>query len=301
LLYFSIFVLAKNIIFALTKGVLVNWEKDINQDDKQVQSELIAFGKIPKHIAVIMDGNGRWAVDKGFSRTQGHREGIESVRDIVKVSSQLGIKYLTLYAFSIENWKRPTTEVNILMNLLEHFLKIEIEELHKNNVRLKTIGKISSLPKVVQKLLNNSCEKTKDNAGLTLTLALSYSGRWDIIRAVQMIALDVRRGTISPEDIEDEIFASYLNTKDIPDPDLLIRTSGEMRLSNFLLWEMAYSEIYITDKYWPEFRRIDLYEALINYMQRERRFGKTSAQVTNENTKDVNLSYLKRVLNAIKS
>ncbi len=279
----------------------MNWEKDINQEDKKVQSDLIALGKMPNHIAVIMDGNGRWAIDKGFSRTQGHREGIESVREIVKTSSQLGIKYLTLYAFSIENWKRPTTEVNVLMSLLEHYLKAEIEELHRNNVRLKTIGKISSLPKVVQKLLNNSCEKTKANTGLTLTLALSYSGRWDIIRAVQMIALDIRRGTVSPEDIEDTVFASYLNTKDLPDPDLLIRTSGEMRLSNFLLWEMAYSEIYITDKYWPEFRRLDLYEALVDYMQRERRYGKTSAQVTNDNTKDMNLSYLKRVLNAIKS
>lgn len=279
----------------------MSWEKEIGQDDKQVQSELIALGKMPNHIAVIMDGNGRWATERGYSRTQGHREGIESVRDIVKSSSQLGIKYLTLYAFSIENWKRPTTEVNVLMSLLEHFLKQEIEELHRNNVRLKTIGKISSLPKVVQKLLNNSCEKTKNNNGLTLTLALSYSGRWDILRAVQMIALDVRRGTISPEDLDDEKFASYLNTNELPDPDLLIRTSGEMRLSNFLLWEMAYSEIYITDKFWPEFRRNDLYEALVNYMQRERRFGKISAQVKNENSKDVNLSYLKRVLNAIKS
>lgn len=279
----------------------MSWEKEIGQDDKRVQSELISLGKMPNHIAVIMDGNGRWATERGYSRTQGHREGIESVRDIVKSSSQLGIKYLTLYAFSIENWKRPTTEVNVLMSLLEHFLKQEIEELHRNNVRLKTIGKISSLPKVVQKLLNNSCEKTKNNNGLTLTLALSYSGRWDILRAVQMIALDVRRGTISPEDLDDEKFASYLNTNELPDPDLLIRTSGEMRLSNFLLWEMAYSEIYITDKFWPEFRRNDLYEALVNYMQRERRFGKISAQVKNENSKDVNLSYLKRVLNAIKS
>lgn len=279
----------------------MSWEKEIGQEDKRVQSDLIALGKMPNHIAVIMDGNGRWATERGFSRTQGHREGIESVREIVKSSSQLGVKYLTLYAFSIENWKRPTTEVNVLMSLLEHFLKQEIEELHRNNVRLKTIGKISSLPKVVQKLLNNSCEKTKNNNGLTLTLALSYSGRWDILRAVQMIALDVRRGAISPEDLDDEKFASYLNTNELPDPDLLIRTSGEMRLSNFLLWEMAYSEIYITDKFWPEFRRNDLYEALVNYMQRERRFGKISAQVKNENSKDVNLSYLKRVLNAIKS
>ncbi len=280
----------------------MDWQLELEDEDRKIQDELISLGKLPKHVAVIMDGNGRWAVEKGFSRTQGHREGIESVRDIVKVSSQLGVKNLTLYAFSIENWKRPTTEVNVLMTLLESFLKSEIEELHQNNVKLTAIGKISSLPKVVQRLLHNSYEKTKNNDGLTLTLALSYSGRWDIIQAVQMIALDIRRGTISPEDIDEEKFSSYLNTKDFPDPDLLIRTSGEMRLSNFLLWEMAYSEIYITEKYWPEFRRNDFYEAIINYTQRERRFGKISAQINeDEKPKNTSLSYLKRVLNAIKS
>jgi undecaprenyl diphosphate synthase len=280
----------------------VDWINELNDDDKIVRDQLIDLGKMPKHVAIIMDGNGRWATTRGFSRSKGHTQGIETVRDIVKTASQLNVEYLTLYAFSIENWKRPAAEVNILMVLLEKYLQAEIDELHKNNVRLKTIGKTSSLPKSVQNLLHNSIEKTKNNKGLTLTLALSYSGRWDIVRSVQMIALDVRRGNISPEDIDEEKFASYLNTADMPDPDLLIRTSGEMRLSNFLLWEMAYSEIYITDKFWPEFKKADFYEALLSFVTRERRFGKTSAQISNEdNNSNVNLSYLKRVINAIKS
>ena len=260
----------------------------------KIQEKIVKEGKIPRHLAVIMDGNGRWAIERGKSRTAGHEEGIESVRDIVKASSQLGIKYLTLYSFSIENWKRPATEVGILMKLLEHYLKKELDELHENNVKLMAIGKVNSLPKVVQKLLHNAYENTKNNTGLHLTLALSYSGRWDIVRAVQMIALDIRRGKVSPEDINDELFSNYLQTKDIPDPDLLIRTSGEMRLSNFLLWEMAYGEIMISDKYWPEFRRDDLYISIEEYSNRERRFGKTSAQLL---TKD---PYIKRVFNAFK-
>ena len=277
----------------------MNWFESNDFDDQSRQKELLTYGALPKHVSVIMDGNGRWATERNYSRTEGHREGIESVRDIVKASSQLGVKYLTLYAFSIENWKRPAPEVNVLMKLLEHFLKAELKELHENNVRMLHIGKINSLPKVIQKNLRQSIETTKDNTGLTLTLALSYSGRWDIVRAVQMIGLDVRRGKVSPEDINEDFFSSYLQTNKIPEPDLLIRTSGEQRLSNFLLWEMAYGEIYITDKYWPEFRRNDLYEALYDYMSRERRFGKTSAQiVTKENQKE---SYLQRVVNAIKS
>lgn len=278
----------------------MTWLNEISDNDLQIQNELTGQSKLPQHIAVIMDGNGRWAVERGRSRTAGHQEGINSVRDIVKAASQLGVKYLTLYAFSIENWKRPSTEVNILMNLLEHYLKSEIEELHKNKVRILTIGKMSSLPKVIQKLLINSIEKTKDNDGLTLTLALSYSGRWDIVRAVQMIALDVRRGKVSPEDLSEELFTNYLQTHNVPDPDLLIRTSGEMRLSNFLLWEMAYGEMYITNKFWPEFRRNDLYEALFNYVNRERRFGRTSAQLASETDNSKN-SYIKRVINAIKN
>jgi len=280
--------------------IFVNWLSEQSNDDKHKQASVIESGKLPKHLAVIMDGNGRWAIERNLSRTAGHQEGIESVRDIVKASAQLGIQYLTLYAFSIENWKRPISEVSILMKLLEHFLKVELDELHKNNVRIYTIGKINSLPKTVQNLLHKSMETTKDNTGLTLTLALSYSGRWDIVRAVQMLSLDVRRGKISPEDINEEMFSSYLQTNKLPDPDLLIRTSGEMRLSNYLLWELAYSEIYITDKFWPEFRRNDLYESLFDYMTRERRFGKTSAQVTGEKNTD-STSYFHRVLNAIKN
>jgi undecaprenyl diphosphate synthase len=278
----------------------VNWNTEQTNEDKMVQDKLIEVGNFPRHIAIIMDGNGRWATERGFSRTAGHQEGIESVRDIVKACSQLGIKYLTLYAFSIENWKRPSTEVGILMKLLEHYLKQEIEDLNKNKVKLQAIGKISSLPKVIQKLLHNGYELTKENEGLTLTLALSYSGRWDIVRAVQMISLDVRRGKVSPEDINEELFSSYLQTANMPDPDYLIRSSGELRLSNFLLWEMAYGEIYVTNKYWPEFRRQDLYSALFDYSKRERRFGKTSAQIASDDNSKQQNSYLQMVVNVFK-
>ena len=251
----------------------MNWINEQSTDDKEIQSQLKSLGKLPKHIAVIMDGNGRWAVEKGLSRTEGHREGIESVRDIVKASSQMGIEYITLYAFSIENWKRPASEVSILMKLLEYFLKAELNDLHKNNVRIFTIGKTNSLPKTIQKLLYDAMELTKENTGLTLTLALSYSGRWDIVRAVQMIALDVRRGKVSPEDISDELFSSYLQTSNLPDPDLLIRTSGEIRVSNFLLWQIAYAEMFFTKTMWPDFTSDELDEIIKNFKQRERRFG----------------------------
>lgn len=285
----------------LQSGEALDWNIEIGSEDKFIQEEILNSGKIPRHIAIIMDGNGRWALQRNLSRTAGHREGIESVRDIVKASSQLGVKYLTLYAFSIENWKRPINEVRVLMNLLEHFLKVELDELHQNNVRVKAIGKLNSLPKSVQKLLRRSIEVTAENTGLTLTLALSYSGRWDILRAVQIIAFDVKRGKVSPEDLTAEKFASYLQTKELPDPDLLIRTSGEMRLSNFLLWELAYSEIFVTKKYWPEFRRNDLYEAISDYIKRERRFGKTSAQVASEVQESKNDTYIQKVINAFKS
>lgn len=275
------------------------WNEEILQEDKLIQEEIKAKGKMPAHIAIIMDGNGRWALEKNKNRIEGHKVGTESVRDIVKASSQLGIQYLTLYAFSIENWKRPISEVTGLMNILEIYLKKEINELHENNVKLHSIGKLSSLPKPVQKLLLHGIELTKDNTGLNLTLALSYSGRWDIVRSVQMIALDVRRGKVSPEDITDALFSSYLQTNQMPDPDFLIRTSGEMRLSNFLLWEMAYGEIYISNKYWPDFRRTDLYQAITDFLTRERRFGKTSAQVSQDSLQDSN-SYLQRVVNAFK-
>jgi len=276
----------------------LNWLDQINPDDKKIQSELKSFGKLPKHIAIIMDGNGRWAKNKLIPRLSGHKEGLESVRDIVKASSQLGIKYLTLYAFSIENWNRPTKEVNGLMKLLETFISSEINELHNNNVKLNSIGKLSSLPKEVNRILHNAMEKTKHNDGLVLTLSLSYGSRWDIVRSVQMIALDVRRGKLSPEDISEDLFSSYLQTSDLPDPDLMVRTSGEMRISNFLLWEMAYGEIFISDVLWPQFRRLHYYQAIFNYLNRERRFGKISEQLEEKDSN--NNSYLQRVLNAVK-
>lgn len=263
------------------------WSEQQSEDDKSQCDELIAGGRLPRHCAIIMDGNGRWAQERSKQRVAGHEEGIESVRDIVKASSQLGVKYLTLYAFSMENWKRPRQEVNVLMLLLERYLRQEISELHENNVRLNAIGKLNALPKRVFNILHEAMEKTKDNDGLVLTLALSYSGRWDINRAVQLIAHDVRRGKLSPEDITEERFASYLQTTNLPDPDLVIRSSGEMRLSNFLLWETAYSEIYVTECMWPDFRREQYYTAIRDYMSRERRFGKTSAQVKNEPTQSV--------------
>lgn len=276
------------------------WSKDIDQEQKEIQKELTGSNKLPKHVAIIMDGNGRWAVSKGLPRIAGHKEGINRVKEIVRTASNLGIEYLTLYAFSIENWNRPSTEVGGLMKLLEYYLRKELDEMHENQVRLKTIGKLSSLPKVVQDVLHNAMNKTKDNNGMTLTLALSYSGRWDIVRSVQMIALDVRRGKVSPEDINDELFSSYLQTCEVPDPDFMIRTSGEIRLSNFLLWEMAYGEFYISDKFWPQFRENDLYEALYNYINRERRFGKTSLQLADKDKEKSKDSYIKRVVNAFK-
>lgn len=278
----------------------MNWISEIKENDKIKQDDLLVTGKMPKHLAVIMDGNGRWAVERNMLRIEGHKEGLESVRDMVKAASQLGIKYLTLYAFSIENWKRPITEVTGLMKLLEKYLRNELDELHKNNVRVYTIGKQSSLPKVVQTLLNEAAAKTKDNDGLTLTLALSYSGRWDIVRAVQMIGLDIRRGRVSPEDITEDLFTSYLQTSNLPPADFLIRTSGEMRLSNFLLWEMAYGEIYVSKKYWPEFRRNDLYEALYDFVNRERRYGKTSKQIKTEDTDKNENSLMEQIINALK-
>ncbi len=276
---------------------MVDWIKEQSGGDKRIQSELRAAGGLPAHIAFIMDGNGRWAQEQGKARVAGHREGIESVRDIVKAASQLGLKNVTLYAFSMENWRRPQAEVNVLMDLLSRYLRSEKKELHANNVRLRAIGKLNALPKKVQRQLFESIETMKDNTGLTLTLALSYSGRWDIVRAIQTIALDVRRGKVSPEDITEESVSSYLLTNSLPEPDLMIRTSGEMRLSNFLLWESAYAEIYITDKFWPEFRRNELYEALRDYQNRERRFGKTSQQIADESRDQ---SFVQRLLGSIK-
>ncbi len=273
----------------------MKWIDNIHINDLEIQNDLKAYSNLPRHIAIIMDGNGRWALTKNIPRLLGHKEGIESVKEIVRTSSNIGIKYLTLYAFSIENWNRPDDEVNGLMKLLDTFMRSEIDELHKNNVKIHLIGKISSLPKFAQDTLFMATKKTEKNDGLNLVLALSYGARWDIVRAVQLISMDVRRGKLSPEDITEEKFPKYLSTNEIPDPDLLIRTSGEFRISNFLLWELAYSEIYITEKLWPKFRKNDLYEALYNFLKRERRFGKTSEQIKNSE------SYFKKVVNAIKN
>ena len=246
-----------------------------------------------------MDGNGRWAKERRMPRIEGHRSGVRSVKDIVEACGQLGISYLTLYAFSTENWKRPKSEVVLLMGLLLHYLKSELKELDENNVRLNAIGQLNALPKNVARQLHESIDNLSDNTGLTLTLALSYSGRWDILRAVQTLALDVRGGTLSPEDITEEKFRPYLNTNDIPDPDLMIRTSGEMRLSNFLLWEMAYAEIYVAPVFWPQFRRDQLYEAIRNYLRRERRFGKISEQLLDAKEANDKGSYVRKVLDIL--
>jgi undecaprenyl diphosphate synthase len=235
---------------------------------------LIDLNNLPQHIAVIMDGNGRWARRQGARRIFGHRNAIEAVRQTAEASAELGIKYLTLYAFSTENWKRPKAEISGLMELLVSTIKNETSTLTKNNIRLSSIGDIAALPKSCQRELQESKELTKDNDGLNLILALSYSGRWEIVEAVKDLLKDVKKGILDPEDITNERFSDYLCTKNIPDPELLIRTSGELRISNFLLWQIAYTELYITDILWPDFRKENLYEAIVAYQKRERRFGK---------------------------
>lgn len=247
--------------------------------DKKVQDQLKERGEIPQHIAIIMDGNGRWAQDKKQPRTFGHRQGVHSVRDIVESCGQIGVKYLTLYTFSTENWRRPKTEVAILMKLLIRSLRSETDKLHENNVRLMAIGDMSSMPPQVLNELNEAIEKTRNNKTMTLVLALSYSGRWDILNAVKNITSDVKTGKLSKAEIDEKTFSSYLVTNDIPDPDLLIRTGGDYRISNFLLWESAYTEFYFDKTFWPEFRRQQLYDAIREYQNRERRFGMTTKQI----------------------
>lgn len=247
-----------------------------NDSDKESQTMLIEQGQIPEHIAIIMDGNGRWAKSRGNVRSQGHKAGVDSVRDITEACAQIGVKYLTLYAFSTENWGRPKMEVNALMRLLARSLRKEAENLDENNIKLETIGQIDRFPERCQRELSEAIELTEDNNRLHLCLALSYSGRWDITEAVKKLAYRVKEGDIDPEDINDEMISAHLSTADIPDPELIIRTSGEYRLSNFLLWQLAYSELYITETYWPDFRRDELYKAIRSFQQRDRRFGKVS-------------------------
>jgi undecaprenyl diphosphate synthase len=236
--------------------------------------ENIDPGNLPEHIAVIMDGNGRWAKGKGAARIFGHKNAVEAVRQVTEGSAELGVKYLTLYAFSTENWARPKEEVDALMELLVNTLKKEIGTLHENKVKLQTIGEITNLPPNCQANLKEAIEATRNNTGMTLIIALSYSGRWELVKAMKKIAQEVKKGILDPEKISESLVSGYLETSGIPDPELLIRTSGELRVSNFLLWQIAYTEIFITQTLWPDFRKEDLYEAICAYQKRERRFGK---------------------------
>lgn len=233
--------------------------------------------KLPKHIAVIMDGNGRWAKQRGKERMFGHENGIQSVRDVVEASAELGIQYLTFYAFSTENWERPKIEVETLMELLVSAIHNETPKLHENNVRLGAIGDLQSLPEHCQKELQEAIDITRNNTGLTVIVALSYSSRWEITDAIKKIARDVKANLLDPEKICKKTLSNYLQTQAYPDPDLLIRTSGELRVSNFLLWQIAYAELYFTPVLWPDFRKKHLYQAIIDYQRRDRRFGKTCA------------------------
>jgi undecaprenyl diphosphate synthase len=239
----------------------------------------IDLSRLPKHVAIIMDGNGRWAKGKGKLRVFGHHNGVLSVRDVVEGAGELGVKYLTLYTFSAENWNRPSFEVTAIMELLVSTINKEIKQLMKNNVRLNAIGDLKQLPGKCNRELVGAIEKTSGNTGLVLTLALSYSSRRELMQAAKGIAEQVKAGTLNPEDITEDVFAQNLYTHNMPDPELLIRTSGEYRISNYLLWQIAYAELYFTDKLWPDFRREDLYEAILDYQKRERRFGMTSEQV----------------------
>lgn len=240
----------------------------------------INLDQLPLHISIIMDGNGRWAKKKGLLRALGHEEGTKAVRDVVEGCAEIGVPHLTLYAFSTENWNRPKREVDTLMRLLVSSLKKEIKTLTENDIRLNAIGNIYTLPKKAQKELNEVIEKTKQNSRMVLTLALSYGSREELMHMVKDISLKVKSGELSPEAIDESIINEHLYTHNLPDVDLVIRTSGEQRISNFLLWQIAYAELYFTNILWPDFRREDLFEAIYNYQTRERRFGKTSEQIS---------------------
>lgn len=242
----------------------------------------IDLARLPRHVAIIMDGNGRWAKQHGKIRTFGHQNGVTAVRDTVEGAAELGIEVLTLYAFSTENWSRPRFEIDALMHLLVDTIAKETATLMKNNIRLATIGNKESLPARVVKNLNKCISDTAGNTRMTLVLALSYSSRWEITHAMQEIARKVKEGHLQPDDINEELISKHLNTASWPDPELLIRTSGEARISNYLLWQIAYAELYFTQKLWPDFRREDLFEAILDFQKRERRFGKTSDQLKSE-------------------
>ena len=241
--------------------------------------EQIDKERLPRHVAIIMDGNGRWAKKQGLARMFGHKQGVETVHEITVAATQLGIEYLTLYTFSTENWNRPKEEVDALMTLLVDTIVKETPTLMNNNVRLQTIGDIDRLPEGARQKFLGCIEQTSKNTGLTMVLALSYSARWEIIRAMQKAVEQAKAGTLRPEDVNEQLVSSLMTTASIPDPDLLIRTSGEYRISNFLLWQLAYSELYFTDCLWPEFTEEEFYKAIVDYQKRERRFGKTSEQI----------------------
>ena len=245
-------------------------------EDAARQRALQARGEIPAHVAIIMDGNGRWARQRGRSRVVGHKHGVDSVRDVTEASAQLGIEHLTLYTFSTENWHRPPAEVTALMELLVRTLRREAERLHANGVRLQTLGDLDRLPPKCHREMEEAVALTRHNTRLTLNLALSYSGRWELVQAARRLAEAVRRGEMAVDAIDEATLSAHLDTAHLPDPDLLIRTGGDLRVSNFLLWQIAYTEIYVTDTFWPDFRREALYAAVEDYQDRERRFGRVS-------------------------
>ena len=239
----------------------------------------INIDKLPKHVAIIMDGNGRWAKERGKPRVFGHHSGVTAVRDVTEAAAELGVEYMTLYAFSTENWNRPALEVTALMMLLVDTIHKEVATLNKNNIRLQAIGDLSKLPDRTRKVLLEGIADTQNNTRMTLVLALNYSAKWEILNAVQNISQQVANEEIRPEQVDENVFESHLSTHGMPDPELMIRTSGEHRISNFLLWQLAYAEFYFTETFWPDFRKDDFYKAIIDFQNRERRFGKTGEQV----------------------
>ena len=257
-------------------------KKVLSDNDKKNIEKIKQLGNIPKHIAIIMDGNGRWAKNKNLPRVAGHRKGIETVRVIVEACANLGVQILTLYTFSTENWNRPKAEVSTLMRLIVKSLKNETDQLNRNNMKLTSIGNTEMLPKVVKEELEYSFEKTRDNTKMTLNLALSYSGRWELTNAVKRISKEFQAGAISLEDIDEAMISNNLETKGMLDPELVIRSGGEMRISNFLLWQIAYSEIFVTEVLWPEFKTDNLIDAIREFQTRERRFGLVSEQIENK-------------------
>ncbi len=259
----------------------------LTQSEIKLIEETKSKGNIPNHIATIMDGNGRWAKKRNLPRVAGHQKGVESVRSVIETCVGLGVKYLTLYTFSTENWKRPKDEVSTLMRLIVKSLQNETDELNSNNIRLTTIGDVESLPEIVQHELKQAVTKTSGNTKLTLNLAISYSGRWELVEAVKNITAQATAGHIKSDEISEELISKNLKTSEIPDPDLLIRSGGEFRISNFLLWQIAYSEIFVSDTLWPEFRCKHLVEAVKDYQKRERRFGLVSEQLSDNLEKNI--------------